>query len=122
MATATKDLAKADPNILVADKTPLMPKPVMISVPSRFTLRQAAKHLQATQTDDPARKRIALQVARETSTRHSYLATGPGGLKTVDPDKTTVAEIAVPREIRTPSGIEIVPASGFEIQSYAPVG
>lgn len=61
-----------------------MPKRVMISVPSRFTLRQAAKHFQNAQTDEPAHKRMAHQVMRETSARHNYLVIGPGGLKTVD--------------------------------------
>lgn len=113
-----------DPMIWTAIKTPLMPKAVMVLVPGRFSLREAAKHLVSMQTDDPAVRRMALQVQRETKARHTFLVPrGARGLEAVNPDETSISQVAVPREIRTLSGnVEIIPTAAFEVQAYAPVG
>ena len=97
--------------------------PLMASLDRRLTLTQAVRELRQTAPGDATDQRLLLQLARELSGPHDFLALGPEGeLTKVDPETTTLGDISVPREVRTSRGIETTLVAGCEIQSYAPVG
>lgn len=114
--------ALVDSQVLVAAKTPLMPRPVMARMSSRLKLIEAVEQFKATAPADDPSARVIQQLAREMTAVHHFLAVQPSGLERVDPRKTTLAEIAVPREVKTLKGIEEIPIAAFEIQSYSRVG
>jgi hypothetical protein len=112
-----------DFSIPVAFKTPMSPRPTMASLDRKMTLAQAVRELLRTPPGSAADGRLLEQLAREVSGPHDFLAIGPEGeLTKVDPEKTTLGDISVPREVRTPRGVEKVRIAGFEVQAYAPVG
>jgi len=118
----TKSAARDGDTVWVAVKTPLMPKPTTARLPARLTLSEAVAQLRGETPKDANATQVLNQLAREMSDVHHYLAVKPGGLERVDPQKTTLEELAVPREIRTHEGIDHVRVAAFEIQSYAKVG
>jgi hypothetical protein len=124
-AGAVADLARApgDPSVIAVVKTPMTPRPTTASLRADLTLRQSLDELRRLPPKDEDGRRLIQQLSRETSGPHDFLVLDHrGGLKKVDPDRTTLGDIAVPREVRTPRGVETVPAAAFEVQAYAPVG
>jgi hypothetical protein len=115
--------AGTDSSIPVAFKSPMSPRAIMASLDRRLTLRQAVRELRQTPPADAGDHRLLLQLQRELSGMHDFLALGPDGeLTKVDPETTTLGDISVPREVRTPRGVETTPVAACEIQAYAPVG
>jgi hypothetical protein len=109
--------------VLVAVKTPMMPRPMTAYLDGRLTLAQSLRELQKLPPKDAGALRVVQQIARETSGAHDYLiVTRVGEMSKADPEKTVLEEVAIPREIRTSRGVESVPTVAFEVQAYAPVG
>jgi hypothetical protein len=119
----SSDSSPADTSVMVAYKTPMTPRPSTAYLPSRLTLRQTLGEVRRIPPKAEADRRLIQQLERETAGPHDFLAVGPQGeLTKVDPEKTTLGDIAVPREVRTPRGTEKLPTAAFEVQAYAPVG
>jgi hypothetical protein len=117
------EAAAADSSIAVAFKSPMSPRALQASLDRRLTLRQAVRELRQMPPRDAADQRLRMQLERELSGTHDFLAIGPEGeLTKVDPETTTLGDIAVAREVRTRRGVETTPVAGCEIQAYAPVG
>lgn len=115
------------PTTLVAAKAPLSRGSMVADLDSRLTLPQALQELRrfTLSEGDPDTLLVLQQVVREQSAQHSYLAIGPKGelSRVDDPSRTTVAEIARSRAVRTPDGgVDTVQIAAFEVQAYAPVG
>ncbi len=120
---ARPDAAGGDSSIPVAFKSPMSPRAIMASLDRRLTLRQAVRELRQTPVRDAGEHRLLLQLERELSGMHDFLAVGAlGELTKVDPETTTLGDISVAREVRTPRGVETTPVAACEIQAYAPVG
>jgi hypothetical protein len=118
-----RESAGADSSIPVAFKSPMSPRALTASLDRRLTLNQAVRELRKLPPTDTADHRLVLQLEREMSGPHDFLALGlTGELTKVDPDTTTLSDISVPREVRTARGVETTPIAGCEIQAYAPVG
>jgi hypothetical protein len=101
----------------------MTPRPLIASLDRKLTLSQAVRELRQMPPGSAADSRLLEQLARELSGPHDFLAIGPEGQVTkVDPEKTTLGDISVPREVRTPRGMETTEIAGFEVQAYAPVG
>ena len=111
-----------DESVIVAAKTPLMPRPTTARMSGRLSLKQAVEQLQRETPKDANAARVLQQLTREMSDVHHFLAVTRTGVVKVDPQRTTLDEIAVPREVRTPHGIDEVRVAAFEIQAYAKVG
>ena len=77
-------------------------------LPGHLSLRQAIEQLQREMPKDAHAARVLQQLAREMTEVHNFLAVRPTGIEKVDP-QTTLDQIAVPQEIRTHEGIEVVP-------------
>jgi hypothetical protein len=106
----------------VAVKTPLMPTPTTACLPGKLSLRQTVEHLKRESPKDAHASRVLQQLVREMSDVHHFLAVRSSGIESVDPDKTTLNDIAIPREVRTKDGIDLVRVAAFEVQAYAKVG
>jgi hypothetical protein len=120
---STLDSSTADTSVLVAYKTPMTPRPSTAHLRGNLTLRQTLAELRRIPPKDEADRRLIQQLDRETAGPHDFLVVGRRGeLTKVDPEKTTLGDIAVPREVRTPRGTEKLPTAAFEVQAYAPVG
>jgi len=116
-------VSTTDPSVLVAFKTPMTPRPSTAYLRGNLTLRQTLHELRRIPPKDEADRRLIQQLDRETSGPHDFLVLGrKGELTKVDPERTTLGDIAVPREVRTPRGTEKLPTAAFEVQAYAPVG
>jgi hypothetical protein len=120
-ATTKNGIDRDDGTVVVAVKTPLMPKPTTARLPGRLSVRQAVEQLQREKPKDAQAARILQQLAREMTDVHHFLAVRSAGIEKVDPG-TTLDQIALPREIRSNDGIEVVRVAAFEVQSYAKVG
>jgi hypothetical protein len=117
VATQEEDL------VVVAVKTPLMPKATSARLSGRLTMRETLDALRKVPVRDAGSRRVLQQLEREVSGAHDYLVlTESGEVVKADPQKTTLKDIAVPREVRTPKGLEKIPTAAFEVQAYAPVG
>ena len=109
--------------VLAAVKIPLVPRPTTARLPARLTLRQAMTQLLNDPPKDAESARALQLLSREMNDVHHFLTVKAGGEVTqVNPSETTLSSIAVPREFRTPRGIEVIPVSSFEIQAYSKVG
>ena len=123
MSRSTSETQAATDTVVVAVKTPLMPRPTTVRMSGGLTVAQSLRELRKLPPKDAAARRVLQQLDSETSGPHDFLALTPTGeAARVDPDKTTLKEIAVPREVRTERGIETVPTAAYEVQAYAPVG
>jgi hypothetical protein len=119
----SSDFSTADTSVLVAFKTPMTPRPSTAYLRGNLTLRQTLHELRHIPPKDEADRRLIQQLDRETSGPHDFLVVGrQGELTKVDPERTTLGDIAIPREVRTPRGTEKLPTAAFEVQAYAPVG
>jgi hypothetical protein len=120
---ACEETTRLDAAIPVALKTPLAPRALIASLDRKLTLAQAVREVRQMRSASAADSRLIEQLSREIAGQHDFLAIGPGGeLTKVDPEKTTLGDICVPREVRTPRGVETAQIAGFEVQAYAPVG
>src|SRR5258707_449006 len=109
-----------DEMVVVAVKTPLMPRATSLLMDGRLTLRQSVDRFLKTPPKDQTAALIVQQLGREISGTHDYLVVTPAGeVVRADPDKTTVREVAVPREVRTFRGVQTVPTTAIEVQAYA---
>jgi hypothetical protein len=114
---------KNEEMVMVAVKTPLMPRATTAYLSGRLTMAQSLEQLRKVPPKDATATRVLQQLARETSGPHDYLVVNRAGeVVKVDPHKTTLLEVAVPREVKTNRGVETVPTAAFEVQAYAPVG
>jgi hypothetical protein len=114
---------KNDEMVLVAVKTPLMPRATSALLSGRLTLLQSLERLRALPPQDATATRVLQQLDRETSGPHDYLAVkDTGEVVKVDPRTTTLSDIAAPRGVHTGRGPEAVPTAAYEVQAYAPVG
>jgi hypothetical protein len=112
-----------DEMVVVAVKTPLMPRATSLLMDGRMTLRQSVDRLRRTPPKDQAAAEVIQQLDREAAGAHDYLVvTKTGEVRKADPDGTTLVEVAVPREVRTAQGVKTVPTAAIELQAYAPVG
>jgi hypothetical protein len=92
-------------------------------LPGRLTVAQSLGEVRKIPPKDATARRVLQQIERETSGVHDFLALSrTGELVKIDPQKTTLDEIAVPREVRTTTGVEVIPTAAYEVQAYAPVG
>jgi hypothetical protein len=120
---SSSDISTTNTSVLVAYKTPMTPRPSTAYLPSTLTLRQTLGELRRIPPKGEADRRLIQQLDRETSGPHDFLVVGrQGELTKVDPERTTLGAIAIPREVRTPRGTEKLPTAAFEVQAYAPVG
>ena len=113
-----------DQLVLVAVKPALMPDMVTGRLPRQLSVRQALEELQKAipQAGNASAVRAIQQLNRETAGGdYHFLAATKTGLVRCAPT-TAIAEIAVPREIRTPEGIKTIPTAAIEVQAYAKVG
>ncbi|MCA9063848.1 MAG: hypothetical protein KDA96_12335 [Planctomycetaceae bacterium] len=106
----------------MAVKTPMMPRSTSIRLPAGLSLRESVNQLTKESPKDANAKRIIQQLIRETASVHHFLVIRPEGMTQVDPDNITLDDIAVPREVRTERGIDVVRIAAIEIQQYARVG
>ncbi|MBI2479468.1 MAG: hypothetical protein HYV60_12795 [Planctomycetia bacterium] len=111
MLTKGMRIGGDDEMVVAAVKTPLMPKPTTARMPARLSLRQAIDQLRQETPKDAHAARVIEQLTRATD-----------GLQRVDPETTTLADVAMPREIRTDNGFETIRVAAWELQSYARVG
>ena len=110
--------------ILVALKTPLMPRAATFILSANLTLAQSLAAILEVPPKDETARRVLQQVKRETSdgTPYSFLAVEESGqIFKADPE-TCLMDITVNKEIRTARGLEAVSVAAFEVQSYARVG
>src|SRR5437867_4353229 len=70
-----------DGTVVVAVKTPLMPKPTTARLPGRLNLRQAVEQLQKEKPKDAHAARVLQQLAREMTEVHHFLAVRPTGIE-----------------------------------------
>lgn len=112
-----------DSGVLVAVKTPMTPRPSTVYLRSDLSVRQSLQEFRLAPPRDEEARRLIQQLDRETAGPHDVLVVGPRGeLTKVDPEKTKLGDVAVPRAVRTPRGTETVSAVAVEVQAYAPVG
>lgn len=113
----------SDGTIVINVKSPGMPRGTSARMLDSLTAAQAVAELRRTPPKDANGARVLQQLEREMSVQHDFLVvTSRGAIAKIDPQKTTLRELAVPRELRTSRGLEIVPVVAFEVQAYAPVG
>ena len=112
-----------DRMVMVAVKTPMMAHATTSLLPSHLTLAQSLQEIRRVPPKDDSGRRVLQQLDRETSSgRYDFLVINKSGeIEKCDP-ATALATIALPREIRTPRGVELLPTVAFELQAYAPVG
>jgi hypothetical protein len=114
---------KNDGVVLVSVKTPLMPSTAHAPLPEHLTAAQALAEFRQMTPRDPSALRVVRQLARETAGAHEVLAVGAGGHTTkIDPNKTTLKDIAVDKEVHSEHGTERIRAAALEAQGYAAVG
>ena len=109
--------------VLVGLKTPLMAHGLTALLPGRLTLADALGQIRQTAPKDPATAEVLQQLEMETSGgAYHFLTVSRNGELVRSAPSTALEEIAVPREIKTARGIEVMPAAAVEVQSYARVG
>ena len=114
---------KSNGLVLVSVKTPLMPSAAQATLPEGLTASQALAEFRQMTPRDPNALRVVRQLARELAGAHEVLAVAEGGQSTrIDPEKTTLKDIAVDKEIRSERGTERIRAAALEAQGYAAVG
>ncbi|RJR29400.1 MAG: hypothetical protein C4576_35345 [Desulfobacteraceae bacterium] len=112
---------KPEEKILVAVKTPLMPNATTAFLPPGLTLSECLLEIRKIPPKDECERRIQIQIGIETSGTYEFLIVKQGIVQSVSPGMV-LAEIAEPREVRTPRGLTRVPTAQFEVQAYARVG
>ena len=77
--TTRNEIDRDYDTVVVAVKTPLMPKPTTARLPARLNLRQAVEQLQRETPKDAHAARVLQQLRNEMSEVHHYLAVRPNG-------------------------------------------
>jgi hypothetical protein len=112
-----------DGTVVVAVKTAMMPRGTTARLPDSLSAAQAVTEMRRVPPKDAGAMRVLQQLEREMAGPHDFLAVSKGGeVVKIDPHKTTLRELAVPREVQTARGPETVRVAAFEVQAYAPVG
>jgi hypothetical protein len=120
-ASAGPDPARS--RVALALKTPMAPRAILASLDRKKTLAEAVRELRQMLPASAGDCRLLEQLGREVTGPHEYLAIGAlGELNRVDPERTTLGEISMPRKVRTPRGVETTEIAGLEVQAYAAVG
>ena len=116
----TKD---PDTSVVVSIGTPLMARATRAVFPAQTTVAECIREITNTEAVDADERRVVQQIRRETQgVRFDILLILRGGrIATARPDQP-LAEIATPREVRTPTGTAKMLVAQIELQSYAPVG
>jgi hypothetical protein len=84
---------------------------------------QAVAALRKMQPKDENARRVLQQVERETSaSAYDFVVVNAVGEAEKAAPSRLLQEIAAPREIRTPRGLEVIKVAAVEVQAYAPVG
>lgn len=122
MVTAATPARADDETIIVSVKTPMMPSPTRARLPARLNLRSSVQQITRESPKDAHASRVIQQLIREMSDVHDFLVVTPSGIEPVDPEKTTLDDIAIPKEIRTDHGLDLVRMASIEVQAYARVG
>ena len=107
---------------------------IMTQVKPAMMIRPAEKWLPASETvasavqlfinapEGPVGHEIAAQLRLEMTDKFEYLAVNSAGESEKVEGTTKLGAIAVPKEIRTPRGLELVPTARIKVQAYMPVG
>ena len=92
-------------------------------LPASISIRQATEEVRQAGADDPAAERaLALLESELAAPRCEFFATSATGEDVpVDPE-TRLSDIAVPIEIRTPTGLRDIKAAQVHVQAYSRVG
>jgi hypothetical protein len=113
----------SEDRVLVAIKTPMMPRATTALLPGVLTLQQALDALRKMTPKDDTALSVLRQLERETSgSAYEFLVVTTTGEVDKAPPSKTLREVARPREIRTARGLETIPLAAVEVQAYAPVG
>src|SRR5438105_252512 len=98
-----------DGMVPVAVKTPMMPRPTTAMLPGQLTVTQAVEALRSVPPKDANASLVIRQLERETAAgSFDFLAiTGTGDVAVIQAH-TTLNEIAVPKEVRTPAGLRLL--------------
>lgn len=93
------------------------------SVPGHWTVQEALAALCQKPGQDQAAGKVIAQIQREISGRDlEYFAVrADGGLEIVNP-KVRVQDIAVPQEIETAQGLQVINSAALAVQAYSAVG
>jgi len=118
--TMTKD---SDIPVVVSLGTPLLTRATRAVFPAQTTVAECIRELSNAEPADAGERRVVQQIRRETQgVRFDILLILRGGrIDRARPDQR-LAEIATPREVRTPTGTAKMLVAQIELQSYAPVG
>ncbi len=109
--------------VLVAIKTPMMPSATTAFLPASLSLKQVVDAFRQMQPKDDNARRVLQQLERETSaSAFDFIIVGAAGVGEKAAPSKLLLEIAVPREVRTARGLELIPVAAVEVQAYAPVG
>ena len=112
-----------DETVMVAVRPPMMPRGTSAPMPGHLTAAQAIAELRRIPPKDASAARVLDQLGREMGGPHDFFDVSKGGEGVkINPHKTTLHELAVPREVRTSRGLEKMPVAAFEVQAYAAVG
>lgn len=109
--------------VMVSVKTPMTRRAVATMMPSELTVEECVRTLCRTPPKDgPGRHLVELLEQETAGSGCTYFSVSPSGEVAPVEGRTTLAEVAAPMEIRTPRGIERMPAASLEVQAYAKVG
>jgi hypothetical protein len=109
--------------VLVAIKTPMMPSATTAFLPESLSLKQVVDAFRKMQPKDDNARRVLNQLERETSaSAFDFVVVSPTGAGEKAAPSKLLREIAVPTQIRTARGLELIPVAAVEVQAYAPVG
>jgi hypothetical protein len=115
--------SQTEPKVLVSLGTPLLARATRGLFPAQTTVADCIREVSRAEPSDPAERRVVQQIRREVEgVRFDILLVMQGGtIEKARPDQR-LGEIAVPRDLQTPSGPVKQLVAQIEIQSYAPVG
>ena len=122
MVSAVAPAQGHDNTVIMSVKTPMMPRPTTVRLPGGLNLRASVQQITKEAPKDTHASRVIQQLLREMSDVHHFLVVRHSGIEQVDPEKTTLDEIAIPKEVRTEHGLDLVRIASVEIQAYARVG
>ena len=116
-----EELTGGNGRIVTYVKPALMDRPAMRLLPAGETVASAVESFKRT-PEGPDGLDVAAQLHREMAGKFNYLAVKPGGRAEIGEGATRLMDIAMFKEVRTPRGLERVPAVAIYVQSYLPVG
>ena len=108
-------------DVLMFIKTPMTPRTTTLRLSGSLRICDAIEQFKREPPKDANAARLNKQLVREMSSEYQCFVAGHENVR-VDPEKTTLDAIAVPKEIRTDEGVELVRVASIEVQQYARVG